>query len=70
MLAKFTGETASSLVLTVGNGTSSHTFNFHSIKYSGAEINVDGPGPLTIAMPFVAVYDATATTNLTITRVP
>lgn len=71
LLNKFINETESSLQFTLGNGTSkSYVINLPRIKYSGGENSVSGEDPIQLSMPFQALLDATAATNIMITRVP
>ncbi len=71
LVNKFVSETASSLqfnlIDTDGNDLD---FEFPLIKYTGHDLGVGDAGPMTIAMPFQALYDATegVETTLTITR--
>lgn len=70
MLEKFINETSSSLEFTLTAGVKTLTFLLPSIKYTGGKPDVQGEGAITLEMPFQAVYDATETTNIKITRVP
>lgn len=68
LLNKFINETTSSLEFTLGSGGSGLTFLVPKIKYTGGQPDVSGEGPITLAMPFQALYDSTEQTNLKITR--
>ncbi len=69
LLDKFITETASSLTFQVQDpSANSYTFTLPNIKYTGGQPDVSGEGPITLAMPFQALYDATAQTNLKIER--
>jgi hypothetical protein len=69
LLAKFLGETASSLsIVLTDSGGGTHTILVPRIFYTGAEIPVTGDGPISITLPFQAVRDAATSTNLRITR--
>ena len=67
LLDKFVNETESSLSFTLGDGRNqSYTFTLPRIKYSGGDNPVDSEGPVMLSMPFQALYDQTAATNLRI----
>jgi hypothetical protein len=69
MRNKFVNETPSSLEVVLGNGTTkSYTILLPRIIYSGADNAVSGEGPITLSMPWTAVYDATTGSNMQITR--
>lgn len=69
LLSKFINETESSLsfnlVDLLGNR---YTFNCPRIKYTGGSPDVKDEGPVTLAMPFQALYDTTSATNFYIDR--
>lgn len=68
-LLKFLNETASSLDFTaVDAAGNSYLFDFPNIKYSGGDNPTSGEGAIAVTMPFQALYDATDTSNLVITR--
>ncbi|MDR2945993.1 MAG: hypothetical protein LBV79_04530 [Candidatus Adiutrix sp.] len=67
LLNKFVNETESSLQFTLGDGQhQSYTFTLPRIKYSGGDNPVDSEGPVMLSMPFQALYDQAAETNLRI----
>lgn len=70
LVAKFLGETASSLSFTLtDSGGGTHTFLIPRIVYTGGGgVPVTGDGPLTLTLPFQAVRDGTTGTNLRVTR--
>lgn len=71
LLRKFVDEVDSSLSLTLGDGVSqSYVFTLPRIKYSGGDNPVDGEGPVTLNMPFQALYDSCTKTNMRIDKVP
>lgn len=70
LLGKFLAETASSIEVTLSNGTKSHALKFGNVKYTGGKSAVSTEGLLGIELPFSALYDGTTTSNLQITRVP
>lgn len=71
LLDKFINETESDIDFTLTDGaTNSYKFILPRIKYNGAQPDVQGDGPITIALPFQALYDSTDATNLTIERTP
>jgi hypothetical protein len=66
---KFVNETESSVEIVLGNGTTkSYTILIPRLVYSGSDTAVSGEGPISLSMPFQALYDSTAQTNLSITR--
>lgn len=70
LLKKFINQTESSIKLFIqdsaGNGI---RLNFPRIKYTGGQMDVKGQGPITIPLPFQALYDATALTSFSIDRI-
>lgn len=70
LLEKFINETASSLLFTLSNGGKSYEFNIPNIKYTGGQPDTSGQGPITLAMPFQAIYDSTSASQVIVMRVP
>ena len=70
MLDKFLGGTASSLSLQLSNGGDTLTLLLPNIKYTGGRVSVKDSGPITINLPFMAVYDGTTTGSAKLTRYP
>lgn len=70
LINRFINETETALNVSVDDptGANAYTFTFPKIKINGADVPVDGTGSRIITLPFVALYDATAETNLQITR--
>ncbi len=69
LLDKFINETESSIVFELPDGAGNkYTFTLPRIKYTGGQPDVDGEGPITLAMPFQALLDSTTGTNLMIDR--
>ena len=70
LINRFLNETESELEVSVNDptGTNAYTFLFPRIKINSADVGVDGPTSRIINMSFVALYDATEGTNLSITR--
>ena len=70
LINRFINETESELVVSVDDptGANEYTFTFPKIKINGADVPVGDAGARVITLPFVALYDATEDTNLTITR--
>lgn len=66
LLEKFVNETETSLSFGLGNWQDGNSYQFHlpRIKYSGGDNPVDGEGPITLSMPFQALYDPCAKTNI------
>lgn len=71
LLNKFVNETSSNLEFTLEAGDGSTLeFSLPNIKYNGGQPDVSGDGPITLSMPFQALYDGTAESELVITRTP
>jgi hypothetical protein len=70
LINRFLNETESELEVSVNDptGSNAYTFLFPRIKINSADVGVDGPTSRIINMSFVALYDATENTNLSITR--
>lgn len=68
---KFLNETESSLEFTLPDTAGNELkFIIPRIKYTGGQPDVNGEGPITLAMPFQALLDAATGTNLIIERTP
>lgn len=71
LLDKFINDTNSSIIFNCpGTGTQNYQFNLPNIKYTGGQPDVSGEGPITLSMPFTALYDNTQASSLVITRTP
>lgn len=70
LITRFLDEVESELEVSVDDptGANAYTFLFPRIKINSADVGVDGPTSRIISMSFVALYDATEGTNLSITR--
>jgi hypothetical protein len=68
LLEKFINRTASSLTVTLAGEGGELEFHLPHIVYTGGSNVVVGEGPITLSLPFTALYDETETTNLKITR--
>lgn len=70
LITRFLDEVESELEVSVNDptGANAYTFLFPRIKINSADVGVDGPTSRIISMSFVALYDATEGTNLSITR--
>jgi len=70
LINKFLNETESAVEVTVDDpsGSNLYTFSFPRVKYNGASVPVQNPQSRLVTLPFVALYDATAETNLLIKR--
>jgi hypothetical protein len=69
LLNRFVSETESGIEVSVADPSGNDlTFLFPRVKFNAADVPVDGPGSRIITLPFVALYDATEFSNLTITR--
>lgn len=71
LLDKFIDETESAIVFTLPDGAGNqYTVTLPRIKYTGGQPDVSGEGPITLSMPFQALLDSTADTNIMIDRTP
>lgn len=71
LLDKFINETESSIVFSlVDLAGNTYRFNLPRVKYTGGQPDVSGEGPITLSMPFQALYDATDGSNFIIERTP
>ncbi|WP_339632438.1 phage tail tube protein [uncultured Sneathiella sp.] len=68
LLEKFVDRSESSLTITFSGAGGSLAFELPRIVYTGAENPALGAGPITLSLPFTALYDETQATNLKITR--
>lgn len=66
---KFINESASSVEFEMTDGVGgTYTVLLPRIKYTGGTVDVPGEGPVAISMPFQALLDPVAGTNIQITR--
>jgi hypothetical protein len=70
MYNKFVNGTATSIDLKLDDGTNTVEFFFPNVKYTGATKTITGSSPVVLEMPFAALYDVTALSNIVITRTP
>lgn len=70
MLDKFLSDSASSLSIQLSNGTDTFTLDLPNIRYTGGRVPVKDDGPITINMPFQAIYDGTTNGAAKLTRNP
>jgi len=71
LVEKFLNETDSSLEFDLPDGAGNvQKYRIPRIKYTGGQPDVSGEGPITLAMPFQAVLDASEGTNFFIERTP
>ena len=70
LINRFLNETETELQVSVNDptGTNAYTFLFPRVKINSADVGVDGPTSRVISLSFVALYDSTEGTNLSITR--
>lgn len=68
MLDKFLSEADSSLSVQLTAGTDTLTALFPKIRYTGGKPDVSGEGPITLTMPFQAVYDSSTGAAIQFTR--
>jgi hypothetical protein len=67
---RFLNETESAIEVSVDDptGSSAYTFLFPRVKFNAADVPVEGPTSRIITIPFVALYDSTELSNITLTR--
>jgi hypothetical protein len=70
LINRFLNETETEIEVSVDDptGTNAYTFLFPKVKINSADVGVDGPTSRIISLSFVALYDSTEQSNLTITR--
>ncbi len=67
--SKFINGTDSAIVfIMIDPDGNQYEFNFPNVKYTGGNPDVSGDGPVTLALEFSAVYDATEVSQIVITR--
>jgi hypothetical protein len=65
---RFVNETSAAISLTLTEGSDTVTISIPNAKFNGASIPVSGPGVVFVTQPFVALYDNTAATTISVTR--
>jgi hypothetical protein len=69
LVNKFINETSSSIDVTLSDpAANTLKFDFPNVLYTGGDLDVGGTGPITLSLPFTALYDATDESSLVITR--
>jgi len=69
LLSKFIDEVDTSIVLALTDlDANTYTITIPKVVLTGGQPDVTSEGPITLTMPFVAVYDETAVSNIVITR--
>jgi len=70
LVNRFINETETAFEVSVDDptGLSDYTFLFPRVKFTGADIPVDGPTARIVTLPFVALYDTTELSNVKLTR--
>lgn len=69
LLNKFINETSTSIEFLMGS-THTHSYKMSSVKYGAAKTPVQNEGPITVQLPFQAVFNTTDASQLLLTRVP
>lgn len=65
LLNKFINETSSSVSFTLVDSAGNQIlFDIPNVKYNGGQPDTNGDGPITIALPFQALYDGTEESQL------
>ena len=68
MYNKFINGTSTSLDIKLDDGTNNFEILLPNVKLTGATKTINGNGPVTMSMPFKALYDGTTTSNIKFTR--
>ena len=68
MYNKFVNGTATSIDVKLDDGTNTYEFFLPNVKYTGATKTISGNGPVTLSMPFKALFDTTTGSNIVVTR--
>jgi len=70
LINRFINETETAIEVSVDDptGANPYTFLFPRVKINSADVPVDGPTSRIINLSFIALYDSTEGSNLTITR--
>lgn len=68
LLDAFDTEDEVAIVFSLTDGTATYTFTFPRVKFTGGKPEVGGEREISLTIPFQALYDDTATTNLKIER--
>lgn len=69
LLDKFYNETLTSIEFQLGSSPA-HNYKMGSVKYGAAKSAVDGEGPITVQLPFQAIYNSTDGSQVILTRIP
>jgi hypothetical protein len=64
---KFINETLTSIEFTMGT-TRTHKYKMSSVKYGAAKAPTQNEGPITIQLPFQAIYNSTDASQVVLTR--
>jgi len=59
LLNKFINETETSIEVDIGGTSNYYKLFLPRVKYGGGDTSVDGEGPITLSMPFQALYSST-----------
>jgi len=70
LLEKFINDENSSISIQIGDTENYYEIEFPNISYTGGDNPVNGEGAIVLGMPFQALYDPTAESNIVITRYP
>ncbi len=71
LLDKFNNETETSIEFSLPDGAGNvQTYLMSRVKYTGGQPDVEGEGPVTLAMPFQALLHSATGTNIQISRTP
>lgn len=71
LLEKFINESSSSMEFNLPDGAGNNLrFKLPRIKYSGGQPDVQGEGPVMLSMPFQALLDTAAGSNIVLERTP
>jgi hypothetical protein len=65
---KYLNGTATTLDFTLSDGSNTMEFNLPNVRYTGLTRTITGQGPISLTVPFTALYDNTSASSIVITR--
>ena len=68
MIDRFLDETETAISYVLGDGTQGYRITYPRVKFTGGQPDVKGAGPITLAMPFQALYSTSAGTQIIVKR--
>ena len=68
MIDRFLDETETAISYVLGDGTQGYRITYPRVKFTGGQPDVKGAGPITLTMPFQALYSTSAGTQIIVKR--